>query len=222
MAVNADASQYDSLDIAGSRDPVANAPEQRIPTTARCSGVWCTRTAHGLAAATSVLTLAGGLAPDAHADNRRLNDGVFADVYAIHDRAGCVDPVKVDPRLQLAAQWHAVDVMGNRNLDGALGSDGSSPQDRARNAGFHGTVTETVAINPALAISGIELLKQWYANPAYVAIMSDCASTRIGVWSENSLDRTVVVAVYGQPDGGAAGVASADRGGGISPSSVGR
>jgi hypothetical protein len=29
--------------------------------------------------------------------------------------------------------------------------------------------------------------------------MSDCANTTIGVWSENSLDRTVVVAVYGKP-----------------------
>lgn len=222
MAVNAVASQHDSIDPRGSHDPVASTPEQRMPTTPRRSGVWCTRTAHGLAAATAVLTLAGGLTPDAHADNKRLNDGVFADVYAIHDRAGCVDPVKVDPRLQLAAQWHAVDVMSNRNLNGALGSDGSSPQDRARNAGFHGTVTQTVAINPALAISGIELLRQWYADPSYVAIMSDCASTRIGVWSENSLDRTVVVAVYGQPDGSEVEAASADRGSGISARSVGR
>jgi hypothetical protein len=29
--------------------------------------------------------------------------------------------------------------------------------------------------------------------------MANCANTEIGVWSENSLDRTVVVAVYGQP-----------------------
>lgn len=29
--------------------------------------------------------------------------------------------------------------------------------------------------------------------------MSDCANSQIGVWSENSLNRTVVVAVYGQP-----------------------
>jgi hypothetical protein len=60
-------------------------------------------------------------------------------------------------------------------------------------------VAETVAINPALAISGIEILNQWYYAPAYRAIMQDCANTAIGVWSENSLDRTVVVAVYGQP-----------------------
>ena len=60
---------------------------------------------------------------------------------------------------------------------------------------FVGTVAETVAINPALAISGIEILNQWYYRPDYMAIMSNCANTQIGVWSENSLDRTVVVAV---------------------------
>jgi hypothetical protein len=61
-------------------------------------------------------------------------------------------------------------------------------------------VSETVAINPAVAISGIELINQWYYNPADLAVMSDCANTQIGVWSENSLDRTVVVAVYGAPE----------------------
>jgi hypothetical protein len=29
--------------------------------------------------------------------------------------------------------------------------------------------------------------------------MSNCAHSQMGVWSENSPDRTVVVAVYGQP-----------------------
>lgn len=91
-------------------------------------------------------------------------------------------------------------MLNNRDLDGDLGSDGSTPQDRANAAGFRGTVAETVAINPALAISGIELINQWYYNPAYLAIMRDCAHTAIGVWSENSLSRTVVVAVYGHPD----------------------
>jgi hypothetical protein len=32
-----------------------------------------------------------------------------------------------------------------------------------------------------------------------MAIMSNCANSRMGVWSVNSLDRSVVVAVYGRP-----------------------
>ena len=77
---------------------------------------------------------------------------------------------------------------------------GTVPRRLAKRHGYRGTVAETVAINPALAISGVELINQWYYNPAYFAIMADCANTQIGVWSENSLDRTVVVAVYGQPE----------------------
>jgi len=138
-------------------------------------------------------------APVAHADNKRLNDGVVANIYTVQHQAGCTNNIHINPQLRLAAEWHSRDVLNNRNLDGDIGSDGSIPQGRANAAGFHGQVAQTVAINPALAISGIELINQWYYNPAYLAIMSDCANTEIGVWSENSLDRTVVVAVYGQP-----------------------
>ena len=155
--------------------------------------------------AASIMAVAGLLAaanaavmPAAHADNKRLNDSVVGNVYTVQHQAGCTTDVKVDPQLRLAAQWHADDVLNNRELYGDTGSDGSTPQNRANAAGFHGTVSETVAINPALAISGIEILNQWYYNPAYFAIMSDCANSRIGVWSENSLTRSVVVAVYGK------------------------
>ncbi|MDT5059242.1 MAG: hypothetical protein QOF66_7608 [Mycobacterium sp.] len=139
------------------------------------------------------------LAPTAHADNSRFNKSVVANVYTIQQQAGCTNDVTSNAQLRLAAQWHTDDVLNNRDLDGDIGSDGSTPQDRANAAGFRGVVDETVAINPAIAISGIELLNQWYYNPAYMAIMENCANTQIGVWSENSLDRTVVVAVYGRP-----------------------
>ena len=138
--------------------------------------------------------------PAAGADNKRLNDGVVANVYTLQHQAGCSNDVRINPQLQLAAQWHTLDVLNNRNLDADIGSDGSMPQDRANAAGYHGKVAETVATNPAVAISGLELLKQWYNNPADLAVMSNCANSQIGVWSENSPDRTVVVAVYGQPD----------------------
>jgi uncharacterized protein YkwD len=150
---------------------------------------------------TVVLTVlaAGGLSdiPAARADNKRLNDGVVANVYTVQHQAACTNDVKINSQLRMAAAWHTDDVLNNRGLDGDIGSDGSTPQDRAKAAGFRGKVAETVAIDPALAISGIELINQWYYNPSYRAIMQDCANTQIGVWSQNSLDRTVVVAVYG-------------------------
>ena len=149
-----------------------------------------------------VLAVLGGAIagmPAAAADNKRLNDGVVANVYTIQRQHGCTTELKINPKLQLAAEWHTNDVLNNRALDGDIGSDGSTPQTRAKAAGFRGVVAETVAINPALAISGVELINMWYYRPEYMAIMSNCANTQIGVWSANSLDRTVVVAVYGQP-----------------------
>ena len=159
-------------------------------TVRRCAGVL------------PVLAVLGGAIagmPAAAADNKRLNDGVVANVYTIQKQHGCTTELKINLQLQLAAEWHTNDVLNNRALDGDIGSDGSTPQTRAQAAGFRGVVAETVAINPALAISGVEIMNQWYYRPDYMAIMSNCANTQMGVWSANSLDRTVVVAVYGQP-----------------------
>ncbi len=145
--------------------------------------------------------------PAAHADgndntlipnNKRFNDGVVANVYTMQHQAGCTNDVRSNPQLQLAAQQHTKDVLTNRSLDGDIGSDGSTPQDRANATGFHGPVAETVAINQSIAISGNDLINRWYYNPADFAIMSNCANSQIGVWTENSPDRTVVVAVYGK------------------------
>lgn len=138
-------------------------------------------------------------APAALADNSRLNNSVIANVYTVQHQAGCDTDIKRNPALTLAAQWHTNDVLNNRSLDGDVGSDGSTPQSRAEAAGFKGKVAETVAINPALAINNLDVLNQWYYDPVDYGIMADCANTAIGVWSENSLDRSVVVAVYGQP-----------------------
>ena len=147
--------------------------------------------------AAALLAVAG--APAAHADNTRLNNGVVANVYTVQHQAGCTGDVKKNPALTQAAEWHANDVLNNRSLDGDLGSDGSTVRSRAAAAGFKGTVAQTVAINPALAINNLDVINQWYYDPADFAIMSNCANTAIGVWSMNSLDRSVLVAVYGQP-----------------------
>ena len=153
-----------------------------------------------LSASISVVVGAALLsAPTASADNKRLNNSVVSNVYTVQRKAGCVTEIRTDPRLRLAAEWHSKDVLANRDLNGEIGSDGSTVQDRANAAGYRGRASETVAINPAIAISGIELINMWYYDPTSYATMSDCRNTDIGVWSENSLDRTVVVAAYGQP-----------------------
>jgi hypothetical protein len=152
-----------------------------------------------LLGAGSITLSALAIAPPAAADNQRLNNGVVTNVGTIKNQAGCPTNLKVNPKLRLAAEWQANDVLTNRNLDGDIGSDGSRVQDRARAAGYTGVVAETVAIQPALAINNLDIISNWYYRPDYFAIMSNCANTEIGVWSENSLDRSVAVAVYGQP-----------------------
>ncbi len=158
----------------------------------------------------ALMIAAGALVgiPEAHGDgdnntlipnNKRLNDGVVANVFTVQHQAGCTNDVKINPQLQLAAQRHTEDVLNNRALDGHIGTDGSNPQDRANAAGYHGQVAETVAVNQSIAISGNDLINRWYHDPADFAVMSNCANSQVGVWSLNSPDRTVVVAVYGQP-----------------------
>jgi uncharacterized protein YkwD len=149
--------------------------------------------------AAGALTASPGATADTNQGNTRLNNSLVSNIYTIQHQAGCTNDLKVNPQLRLAAQWHTDDVLNNRDLDGDIGSDGSTTQDRANAAGYNGNVAETVAINPALAISGIELINQLYYNPAYMAILQNCSYTQVGVWSENSLDRTVVVAVLGHP-----------------------
>src|SRR5258705_7852721 len=76
--------------------------------------------------------------PTSHADNTRLNNGVVSNVYTAQHQAGCTNDLKISPQLRLAAQWHADDILNNRDLDCDIGSDRSTTQDRANAAGFHG------------------------------------------------------------------------------------
>lgn len=132
-------------------------------------------------------------------NNARLNNTVYVNINTAQRQNGCTTDSKVDRRLTEAARRHALDALGNPDINGDIGSDGSTPQDRARDAGFNGKAAETVAIVPAMAINGIDILGQWWWDPPSRALMQDCANTAIGVWSENSLNRSVVVATYGQP-----------------------
>ena len=137
--------------------------------------------------------------PAASADNQRLNEGVITNVDTIKKQAGCKTDLKLNLQLQFAAQQQADDMINNRDLDGDIGSNGSTVQDRARTAGYRGNVAETAATIGSLAINGIDIMGNWYYRPDYYAIMSNCANTQIGVWTENTFNRSVAVAVYGQP-----------------------
>jgi uncharacterized protein YkwD len=174
-----------------------------ILTTGEGGGPMTVRTAVRGIGITAVLAAlpcaAAASAATAHADNSRLNKSVVANVYQAQRENGCEGELRQDDRLAEAARQHTFDVRDHRDVNDDIGSDGSTPGDRAAAAGFVGKVSETIAINPALAINGVQILNQWWYDLPSRATMQDCRNTAIGVWSENSLDRTVVVAVYGQP-----------------------
>jgi Cysteine-rich secretory protein family len=150
--------------------------------------------------ATVVAAITVTTAAAAPADYNRLNNGLAQSVYGVQHQAGCTTDLRMFPALNQAAQWHADDVLNNRNLDGDIGTNGAGPQDRAQAAGYRGTVAETVEIQPQLSPNGLVVLSDWYNRPDYYAIMANCANTQIGVrTSTNGFDRTVIVAVYGQP-----------------------
>ncbi len=157
------------------------------------------RSASWAVAVPAVATVWFAYPPVAGADNTRLNNSVVAGVYTVRYHAGCASPdIAADRALVLAAQRHARDVVNHPQLHGDIGSDGSTPELRSAAAGFVGAVSQTVAVNPALAINNLDVITRWYHDPVAVRIMSDCSNTAIGVWSENSLNRSVVVAVYGR------------------------
>lgn len=152
-----------------------------------------------LTAAVTLATVVIAAAPAAHADNNRLNQSVIGNIFTAQRMNDCPTNLSLDERLVEAARRHTLDLLANTELDGDLGSDGSTPQVRGEQAGFVGKAAETVAIIPALAISGMEILNQWWNDPVARQTMQDCSNSAVGVWSENSVARTVVVAVYGQP-----------------------
>jgi hypothetical protein len=150
--------------------------------------------------------------PAANADNKRLNDGVVANVYTIQHQAGCTNDVKINPKLQLAAEWHADDVPNNRALDGDIGSDGSTPQSRANAAGYTGTTAETVATNPALAISGLAPIFRAALRCLVEAVLA-------GLWGclsqAGMASRPVSLRWAGFPRAGGSFVSSGHRGRGV-------
>lgn len=147
---------------------------------------------YGTAAATAILVV---WAPAAHADNSRLNNSVIANAYTVQRN------IKRDPALTLAARW----LYGRRAQQPGAGRQRRLRRLHAqdlefRRSGIQGQGRRDRGDQSRLAINNLDVINQWYYDPVDFGIMSDCANTAIGVWSENSLDRSVVVAVFGQPD----------------------
>ncbi|MCB5199237.1 CAP domain-containing protein [Loktanella sp. TSTF-M6] len=99
-------------------------------------------------------------------------------------RAAGVPSVELDPQLTAAAATHARDMQA-QNRPWLFGSDGSSPLDRARIAGFRGRILgENIAESYE---TELETLAAWMKQEDTRRVVLDPAARRMGLaWSQEA------------------------------------
>ena len=106
-----------------------------------------------------------------------------------------------DPRLTVAAQRHANDMLKN-GVDGHIGSDGSSPQARIADAGYTrtGYTGEIVYWGTGvLAATPTAALDAWMNSPPHRAIILNCAFTAGGFATAWDGNKMTAVADFARP-----------------------
>jgi uncharacterized protein YkwD len=147
---------------AGTAAPQVAAPE--VPTDSASP----TESPSASASASASATAATG--------NVAVENAVVALVNAERKKAKC-DPVRVDGRLRTAARRHSTD-MATRNFLSHQGSDGSSADDRMRQAGFDDPLSEDVARG---FTSAKDVVRAWLRSGRDRKNIDDCDATAVGV-----------------------------------------
>lgn len=117
-----------------------------------------------------------------------LGTAVYSGVSRVRQTCGVLGD---DPRLTLAAQRHANDMLKN-GLGGHIGSDGSSPRARMTDAGYvtTGSTGEIVYWGTGSAATPSVALDSWMESPPHRAIILNCAFTEAGfatAWDGNKM-----------------------------------
>jgi uncharacterized protein YkwD len=110
------------------------------------------------------------------AGNPRLEEQVLALVNDERRKARC-EPVRMDDRLRAAARAHSVD-MAVHNFVNHTGSDGSSPQDRMRRAGYGQGTSENIARGQRDAE---DVMRAWMHDRSDRDNIVDCNAKALGV-----------------------------------------
>lgn len=132
----------------------------------------------------------------AEADRDAIQIRFLDGVNALRQAAGA-PPVQIDPLLTSAAATHSRD-MSVQNRPWHFGSDGSSPLDRVRRAGFSGqllgeTISETYETE-------LETLSAWMEDPAAREIILDPRARQIGFsWFQEPAGKIWWTMVAGTP-----------------------
>jgi uncharacterized protein YkwD len=123
----------------------------------------------------------------AHADNPGA--AMYSGVGQLRPACGTI---RDDPRLTAAAQRHANDML-THSVDGHIGSDGSLPQGRIKDAGYRARRTgEIVFWGPGSATPS-DALDMWMHSPAHRAIILNCAYTAVGFATASDGNRMTAV-----------------------------
>lgn len=117
--------------------------------------------------------------------NAAIENAVIALVNADRKKAKC-DPVVSDGRLRDAARQHSADMASRRFLN-HRGSDGSSPEDRMRAAGYGDPLSENLARG---FTSAKDVMRAWERSRNDRRNIVDCDAKAIGVGVAVSADGT--------------------------------
>ncbi|MBF9029399.1 CAP domain-containing protein [Rhodobacterales bacterium HKCCE3408] len=140
-------------------------------------------------------------------DPAQVQFRVLDSVNALRSAAGA-PPLSFSAELNAAAETHSRD-MSLQNRPWHFGSDGSSPIDRARRAGYRGTVlgeniSETYETE-------VETLTAWMSQPDTRDVITDPNARDLGfAWYQEPNGKIWWTLVTG--DGGSGGPANAPRG----------
>jgi uncharacterized protein YkwD len=100
--------------------------------------------------------------------------------------AGGCRPVTVNAKLTRAAQLHSEDQAAHNTMS-HTGSDGSSPWDRSKRAGYANAIGENVAAGYRTAQA---VMQGWMNSPGHRANIMNCDAKAIGVGMARSSDGT--------------------------------
>ena len=142
----------------------------------------------------TVLGTVAGFA--ARADD--LGAAIYNGVNQLRQTCGVIGD---DPRLTVAAQRHANDMLMNGIGGGHIGSDGSSPQARIADAGYTrtGYTSEIVYWGTGSHAIPSAALDLWMESPAHRAIILNCAFTAGGFAVASAGNKITAVGDFAGP-----------------------
>ncbi|QBF34113.1 CAP domain-containing protein [Thalassococcus sp. S3] len=133
-------------------------------------------------------------------DEGRLQFRMVDSVNALR-RASGVSPVQLDPKLNAAAATHSRD-MSVQNRPWHFGSDGSSPIDRVRRAGYTGAMLGE-AISETYETE-LETLAAWMEEPGTRSVILEQRAVNMGFsWYQENNGKIWWTLVMGGPANGA-------------------